>query len=139
MVKTGVIFIGLLMGLLLLWERNTLVHMGLEIRELEREEKALLQEHHELLVEIASLSSYRRIERIAMRQMGMIHPAAHQLVMVLADQPAKRKKDPEMPADLKRFAHRKDPNEAKGLAGLSSGGLGGELKQAGMFPLKRSR
>lgn len=73
--------------LLFLWERTTLVRLGLEIQELQKRQKALQQANHELLIEISSLSSYRRIEQVATRQMGMIRPDPHQVVRVWADRP----------------------------------------------------
>jgi cell division protein FtsL len=76
-----------MMGLLLLWERNTLVELGLEIQQLQKAQKDLMQAQHELLIEISSLSSYRRIEEIATTQMGMIRPDPHQLVKVVNQQP----------------------------------------------------
>jgi cell division protein FtsL len=95
MIRITVILAGAVMALMLLWERNTLVHLGLEIKELQKQEKALLQEHHELLIEISSLSSYRRIEQIATSQIGMIRPDPHQVVMVLQGEPVKAKPKPQ--------------------------------------------
>ncbi len=134
--KAGVILLGLVMGLLLLWERNALIQMGLEIRGMEDERKALLQEHHELLVEIASLSSYRRIERIATTRLGMIRPDGHQLVMVVPGQAPRHKKERAFPAEMKRFADRKAGAEKKEL---SPGEWGEPISQAGFFPWARRR
>jgi cell division protein FtsL len=88
--KFIMVLICLTMGLLVLWERNTLVQLGLEIQELQRTQKNLRQAQHELLIEISSLSSYRRIEEIATTQMGMIRPDPHQVVKVLNHAPAKQ-------------------------------------------------
>ncbi len=88
-VKIRVVIISacLMMGMLLLWERNTLVEMGLEIQQLQRTQKDLMQTQHELLIEISSLSSYQRIEEIATTQMGMIRPDPHQVVKVVNQKP----------------------------------------------------
>ena len=83
----------LMTGLLLLWERNTLVQLGLEIQQLQRTQKDLMQVQHELLIEISSLSSYRRIEEIATTQMGMIRPDPHQVVRVLDHTPVKQEEN----------------------------------------------
>ncbi len=86
-IRGAIILPCLMMGMLLLWERNTLVELGLEIQQLQRSEKDLMQTQHELLIEISSLSSYQRIEEIATSQMGMIRPDPHQLVKVINQQP----------------------------------------------------
>ncbi|GEM_PF-2881595 len=86
-IRGAIILVCLMMGILLLWERNTLIELGLEIQQLQRTEKDLRQAEHELLIEISSLSSYRRIEEIATIQMGMIRPDPHQLVKVINQQP----------------------------------------------------
>ena len=91
--KFVMILICLTMGLLVLWERNTLVQLGLEIQELQRTQKNLRQAQHELLIEISSLSSYRRIEEIATIQMGMIRPDPHQVVKVLNHAPVKQEEN----------------------------------------------
>lgn len=86
-IRGALILACLMMGMLLLWERNTLVELGLEIQQLQRSQKDLMQTQHELLIEISSLSSYQRIEEIAITQMGMIRPDPHQLVKVINQQP----------------------------------------------------
>jgi cell division protein FtsL len=97
------ILVCLAMVLLLLWERNTLVQLGLEIQQLQRTQKDLKQVQHELLIEISSLSSYRRIEEIAMTQMGMIRPDPHQVVKVLNPGPTKQEENKK---DFVRVAER---------------------------------
>jgi len=93
MLKSIMILACLTMGLLVLWERNTLVQLGLEIQELQRTQKDLRQAQHELLIEISSLSSYRRIEEVATTQMGMIRPDPHQVVKVLNHTPVKQEEN----------------------------------------------
>jgi cell division protein FtsL len=86
-----------MMGMLLLWERNTLVELGLEIQQLQRSQKDLMQTQHELLIEISSLSSYKRIEEIATTQMGMMRPDPHQLVKVINQQPVNTQEKADTP------------------------------------------
>jgi cell division protein FtsL len=93
MMKFVIILVCLTMGLLLLWERNTLVQLGLEIQQLQSTQKDLRQAQHELLIEISSLSSYQRIEEIATTQMGMIRPDPHQVVKVLNHAPVKQEEN----------------------------------------------
>ncbi len=73
----------LMMGLVLLWERNSLQQMGYEIQALEEKQKKMRQVNHQLLIEISSLSSFRRVEKIATTRLGMIRPGPHQVVMVV--------------------------------------------------------
>lgn len=70
------------MGLFLLWERNELVRLGYEIQQLQERQKELKQVNRQLLVEISSLSSYSRVEQIALTRLGMIRPDPHQVVVV---------------------------------------------------------
>jgi cell division protein FtsL len=99
-----IVLVCLVMGLLLLWERNTLLRLGLEIQQLQRAEKAQLQAHRELLIEISSLSSYRRIEEIASTQMGMIRPDPQQVVMVLQNRPSDVPGTPQSPGEVQVVA-----------------------------------
>lgn len=97
MKQAAIILACLVVGLLLLWERNTLLRLGLEIQQLQKNEKALLQTHRELLIEISSLSSYSRIEEIATTQLRMIRPDPQQLVMVLNGRPLNAQGVPQSP------------------------------------------
>ena len=69
----------------------------MEIQQLQKTEKDLTQAQHELLIEISSLSSYRRIEEIATNQMGMIRPDPHQLVKVINQQPVNTREKTDAP------------------------------------------
>ena len=96
-----IVLVCLVMGLLLLWERNTLLRLGLEIQQLQRAEKGQLQAQRELLIEISSLSSYRRIEEIATTQMGMIRPDPQQVVMVIQSRPSNAQGTPQFPGETR--------------------------------------
>jgi cell division protein FtsL len=95
-----------MMGMLLLWERNTLIELGLEIQQLQKSQKDLMQTRHELLIEISSLSSYRRIEEIATTRMGMIRPDPHQLIKVIDQPPDNSREKTDIPI---RVAERTAP------------------------------
>jgi cell division protein FtsL len=69
-------------ALLLVWVRLQTVRTGYELSAARRLEHRLQQEQRELELEIATLTSPRRLERIARDRLGMGPPAAGQIVSV---------------------------------------------------------
>jgi cell division protein FtsL len=71
-------------GLLLLdiQQRVHMITLGYEIEQLKKKEHELQKAHKELLIEHEALSSLDRIERIAVRDLGMIRPESGQVVHV---------------------------------------------------------
>lgn len=68
--------------LLYVWQRVNVIEMGYRIEALEKERKELLQKNKALLIEAASLGSPRRIEEIAISQLGMVRPSPGQMVFI---------------------------------------------------------
>ena len=69
-------------ALLLVWVRLQTVRTGYELSAARRLEHRLQQEQRELELEIATLTSPRRLERIARERLGMGPPTAGQIVSV---------------------------------------------------------
>ncbi|MGE5751156.1 MAG: cell division protein FtsL [Nitrospirota bacterium] len=59
-----------------------IVRLGYQLEALERERRELERANRSLRIEASSLSSPARIEEIAIKRMGMIHPPKESLVMV---------------------------------------------------------
>jgi cell division protein FtsL len=76
----AVVVVGI--ALLLVWVRLQTVRTGYELSAARRLEHRLQQEQRELELEIATLTSPRRLERIARERLGMGPPTAGQIVSV---------------------------------------------------------
>jgi cell division protein FtsL len=74
--------IALLVALLLVWVRLQVVRAGYDLSDARRLEHRLVQEHRELALELATLTSPRRLEELARGRLGMIPPAPGQIVVV---------------------------------------------------------
>jgi cell division protein FtsL len=59
-----------------------IVRLGYRLEALERERRELERANRSLRIEASSLSSPARIEEIAIKRLGMIHPPKENLVMV---------------------------------------------------------
>jgi cell division protein FtsL len=59
-----------------------IVRLGYQIEALEREKRELERANRSLRIEASSLSSPARIEEIAIKRLGMIHPPKENRVMV---------------------------------------------------------
>jgi cell division protein FtsL len=59
-----------------------IVRLGYQLEALEREKRELERANGSLRIEASSLSSPARIEEIAIKRLGMIHPPKENLVMV---------------------------------------------------------
>jgi cell division protein FtsL len=59
-----------------------IVRLGYQLETLEREKRELERANRSLRIEASSLSSPARIEEIAIKRLGMIHPPKENLVMV---------------------------------------------------------
>jgi len=59
-----------------------IVRLGYQIEALEHEKRELERANRSLRIEASSLSSPARIEEIAIKRLGMIHPQKENLVMV---------------------------------------------------------
>lgn len=70
------------MALLLVWVRLQTVNTGYQLSAARHLAHRLEQEKRELEIEIATLTSPRRLERLARQRLGMGTPAPHQVVNV---------------------------------------------------------
>jgi len=59
-----------------------IVRLGYQLEALEREKRELERTNRSLRIEASSLSSPARIEEIAIKRLGMVHPPKDNLVMV---------------------------------------------------------
>ncbi len=59
-----------------------IVRLGYQLEAYEREKRELERANRSLRIEASSLSSPARIEEIAIKRLGMIHPPKENLVMV---------------------------------------------------------
>jgi cell division protein FtsL len=64
------------------WSRVEVVKIGYEIFNANAEMRRLDQENKELILEIATLKSPKRIERIAREELGLIPPKEEQTVIL---------------------------------------------------------
>ena len=69
-------------ALLLVWVRLQTVHAGYELSTARRLAHRLEQEQRELEIEVATLTSPRRLEQIARERLGMGPPTPGQIVSV---------------------------------------------------------
>ena len=68
--------------LMSVWQHVHIVTLGYEIQQAQLEHKQLLQVHQQMRVEVETLSSLDRIEKIATTQLGMVRPFDGQVVLV---------------------------------------------------------
>ncbi len=64
------------------WQRVMIVEVGYNIERLRKEKAELSRRNAELLTEVASLSSLKRIEKIAAADLGMKRPENGSLIVV---------------------------------------------------------
>ncbi len=65
-----------------IWCRLTVVSMGYEISRANMKRSALVEQNRRLKIEFMELKSPQRIERIAIKELGLVHPSDGQIVMV---------------------------------------------------------
>jgi cell division protein FtsL len=64
------------------WSRIQVIRLGYEISHALKAERMLAEENKRLHLEIATLKSYGRIERIAVEDLGMTKPRPDQVIVV---------------------------------------------------------
>lgn len=64
------------------WAHHQVISLGYEISQASQEEQDLLQENKKLRLELAALKSPRRIENVALKELGFINPQKQQLIIV---------------------------------------------------------
>jgi cell division protein FtsL len=64
------------------WSRIQLIQLGYEISNTLKEGRVLAEANKKLRLEIATLKSYGRIEKIAVEELGMIKPRPDQVIVI---------------------------------------------------------
>ncbi len=69
-------------SLFYVWSRIQVIQLGYEISTALKEERALTETNKKLKLEIATLKSYGRIEKVAVEQLRMIKPKPEQVIVI---------------------------------------------------------
>jgi cell division protein FtsL len=64
------------------WAHHQVISLGYEISQVSQEEQSLLKENKRLRLELAALKSPKRIENLALKELGFINPQKEQLIIV---------------------------------------------------------
>jgi cell division protein FtsL len=69
-------------SLFYVWSRIQVIRLGYEISNVLKEEKTLTEANKRLRLEIATLKSYGRIERVAVEELRMAKPKPEQVIVI---------------------------------------------------------
>jgi cell division protein FtsL len=69
-------------SLFYVWSRIQVLQLGYEISNALKEEKALTETNKKLRLEIATLKSYGRIEKLAVEELRMTKPKPEQVIVI---------------------------------------------------------
>jgi cell division protein FtsL len=69
-------------SLIYVWSRIQVIQAGYEISSVMKQGRMLTEENKRLRVEMATLKSYARIERIAIEELGMSKPRSDQVIVI---------------------------------------------------------
>jgi cell division protein FtsL len=69
-------------SLFYVWSRIQMIQVGYEISNALKEERALVEANKRLRLEIATLKSDTRIEKIAVEELGMAKPKPDQVIVI---------------------------------------------------------
>jgi cell division protein FtsL len=69
-------------SLFYVWSRIQVIQLGYEISSALKEEKALAEANKKLRLEIATLKSYPRIEKLAVEELRMAKPKPEQVIVI---------------------------------------------------------
>ncbi len=69
-------------SLFYVWSRIQVIQLGYEISNALKEERALTETNKKLKLEIATLKSYARIEKVAVEQLRMVKPKPEQVIVI---------------------------------------------------------
>jgi len=69
-------------SLFYVWSRIQVIQLGYEISSALKVERALTEENKKLRVEIATLKSYARIEKLAVEELRMAKPKPEQVIVI---------------------------------------------------------
>jgi cell division protein FtsL len=69
-------------SLFYVWSRIQVIQLGYETSNAMKEERALTENNKKLRVEIATLKSYARIEKLAVEELRMAKPKPDQVIVI---------------------------------------------------------
>jgi len=69
-------------SLFYVWSRIQVIQLGYEISNTLKEERALIEANKKLRLEIATLKSYVRIEKLAVEELRMAKPKPEQVIVI---------------------------------------------------------
>jgi cell division protein FtsL len=69
-------------SLFYVWSRIQVIQLGYEISNTLKEERALIEANKKLRLEIATLKSYVRIEKLAVEELRMVKPKPEQVIVI---------------------------------------------------------
>lgn len=69
-------------SLFYVWSRIQVIQLGYEISNAMKEERTLIESNKKLRLEIATLKSYTRIERLALEELRMVKPRPEQVIVI---------------------------------------------------------
>ncbi len=69
-------------SLFYVWTRIQVIHLGYEISNALKEGKALTEANKRMRLEVATLKSYARIEKIAVEELKMVKPKPDQVIVI---------------------------------------------------------
>ena len=69
-------------SLFYVWSRIQVIQLGYEISNALKAERTLTEENKKLRVEIATLKSYARIEKLAVEELRMAKPKPEQVIVI---------------------------------------------------------
>ncbi|NWG02181.1 MAG: cell division protein FtsL [Syntrophaceae bacterium] len=69
-------------SLFYVWSRIQVLQLGYEISNALKEERSLIEANKKLRVEIATLKSYGRIEKLATEELRMAKPKPEQIIVI---------------------------------------------------------
>jgi cell division protein FtsL len=69
-------------SLFYVWSRIQVIQLGYEISDSVKAERALMEDNKKLRVEIATLKSYGRIEKLAVEELRMAKPKPDQVIVI---------------------------------------------------------
>ena len=69
-------------SLFYVWSRIQVIRLGYEISNALKEEKAVTETNKKLRLEVATLKSYARVEKIAVEELKMTKPKPEQVIVI---------------------------------------------------------
>ena len=69
-------------SLFYVWSRIQVIHLGYEISNAVKEGNGLVEANKRLRLEVATLKSYARIEKIAVEELKMMKHKPHQVIVI---------------------------------------------------------